>query len=446
MMKLEIKTTRKFFTVLVIVSLATIVFACLRYSTVALEERKINVSTVPQAMKLNRLLYGIDRRRPTTNNANQSARAILQPYVESRTQFGGMHSDTSHANDRQGMGATIKTGSQHIQTLLRRQNTYSSDLTNQVKLRSITRKECELSYNNTSPDFTNPDPVSDFRKYPCVSSLPLFPEDKWSTDGKCVRTYCYTENRSRSTEGCVPLRTRRGTTPICTYPKDKDIWISASLKMHGQWEGDLVSRLANLLASQPDLEFLDLGCNIGTYTLSIAHQGTKVTAVDPMIENLELLSQSLKLGNLQQYVTLIWNAVSNQRMLVTFKADKNNVGGTRIQNAKLPNQTNSQTYMARTITLDDLLPMFKGKRIVIKMDIEETEYNALLGAKRFFDEVDIVVIQMEFMHHKKGSDGLKILEQLSSKGFLPFRSLHRQNPLNLSALQNWPNDVYFMKS
>ena len=488
MMKLVYPIARTLFMVLFIAIATELVFVCFEYYTMTPEQMNANASQMPSAMKISRLFYRIDSHRSANTSAGQpaylyktydetrlqsdgskqepdstsqhvypyvetrlqadgtmqkpaSANQHVYPSAESRLQFAGTSRDNLDLNERQNIVARIETVDKQFHKLQNvRQN--NSDQRNQQLSRYRIGKGCNLDYRNTSLYLTNPDPVSDFRKYPCVSGLPVFPENKWSTDGKCVRTFCYTES-GKSTEGCVPLRTLRGTTPICTYPKDKDIWVSASLQKHGQWEGDLVSNLANLLASQPDLEFLDLGCNIGTYTLSIAHQGTKVTAVDPMIENLELLSQSLKLGNLQQYVTLIWNAVSNQRVLVTFKADKNNVGGTRIQNVK---QTNFQTYMARTITLDDLLPMFSGKRIVIKMDIEESEYNALLGAKRFLDEVDIVVIQMEFAFHKTGPDGLKIVQFLSSRGFYPFRDINGRNHLYSSPFLTWPGDIYFMKS
>ena len=74
---------------------------------------------------------------------------------------------------------------------------------------------------------------------------------------------------------------------------EKDIHISGSIHRDGQWEGSRVKQLADLFIKQSDLEFLDLGCNIGAYTVALAHQGVKVTAVDPMLENLELLSRSL---------------------------------------------------------------------------------------------------------------------------------------------------------
>ena len=307
---------------------------------------------------------------------------------------------------------------------------------------SETLHSCEQVLNNAGNTTVNTVPVEDFRRYPCILGSPLFPADKWSTEGKCVRTFCYSEEKNKTTKNCVPLQTFPGTTPICTYPVEKDIWVSGYIHKTGNWEGDLVQRLADVFVDRPDLEFLDLGCNIGAYTLALAHHGVKVTAVDPMLENLELLSQSLKLGNLQQNVTLIWNAVSDKRQLITLKFATNNVGGTQIQDANLKN---AHGYMARTILLDDLLPLFRGKHIIIKMDIETTEYLALVGGNRFFEEVDVFVIQLEFAAHKTGPHGNKILELLSSKGYSPFRNISIHYPLTPIAINTWPNDIYFIK-
>ena len=310
--------------------------------------------------------------------------------------------------------------------------------------------EQEINDKDHAPVRTGPfesnhtrDPLEDFKRYPCVQGIPMFPARNQSIVGKCVRTFCFSEDRNKTTKNCVPLRTPRGNTTICTYPVSKDIHVSGSIHRNGQWEGGQVKQLADIFITLPDLEFLDLGCNIGTYTLALAHQGVKVTAIDPMLENLELLSQSLKLGNLQENVTLIWNAVSNKRQIITFKDDRNNVGGTQIQDA---NVTNSHDYMARTILLDDLLPLFRGKQVVIKMDIESSEYLALLGGSRFFDEVTVVVLQIEMLLTKSGPHGIKIVDLLSSKGYHPFKDICRQHPLHPKSIKSWPNDIYFSKT
>ena len=288
-------------------------------------------------------------------------------------------------------------------------------------------------------------PFIDYVKYPCVKGVLAFPKKQWAEIGKCVRTINDTDLNIENRKNCVPLQTFKGSTIICTHPIEKDTFVSASVQRDGQWEGTLVFNIARLLQSKPDAEFLDIGCNIGTYTLAMAHQGTKVTAVDPLLTNLELLSKSLKLGHLRENVTLIWNVVSNEHALVALDSPYGNVGGTNIQDISHLSESNTASHFARTITLDDLVPLFKGKRLVIKMDIEGSEYNALLGGNLFFESVDIILVQLEFMMHKVGADGQNIANFLESKGLEPYLDLGKSMPLKSSDVSKWSNDVYFLK-
>lgn len=285
-------------------------------------------------------------------------------------------------------------------------------------------------------------PIYDYRKYPCLDSLPVFSTNKSSTEGYCVRTINFTAEDIRNTENCTDLKISiKRSIPICTHPPDKDFPVSSSIHKTGRWERWLMGSLKRIFMSQKDLELLDIGCNIGVYTLTMARQGTKVTAIDPLIENIKLLSQSVILGNLQTRVTLIWNALSDQHKEITFVKFKDRVGNTQITDP-IPN-VNSD--LARTIMLDDLIPAFKGKRVVLKMDVEESEYNALLGGARFFSEVDVPIIQIE-IEHNKVTTGPMIIDYLESYRFRPFQDITGQIALNPYDLLSWPANVYFIKN
>ena len=293
--------------------------------------------------------------------------------------------------------------------------------------------------------------LDNFLTYPCIKGLPEFPPERWETDGRCVRTVNYTENARKIVPDhkCVDVRTDKGRLmPICVYPAAIDKWVSASILRGKLWESDLINKMTNFInlerQKQPDIEFLDLGSNIGCYSLYIAQEGIHVTAIDPLHENMELISKSIVLGKLQDRIRLIWNAVADHHNTVKFIPDTNNVGGTRITDIN-PIENKAIMDVARAITFDDLLPLFRGKHIAMKMDIEESEYPALLGGETFFQEVDVKVVQMEFQWHKKGKDGPKIVAYFSNKGFLPFKDLQRSIVLNPAQMENWPGDIYFMK-
>ena len=288
-------------------------------------------------------------------------------------------------------------------------------------------------------------PIADFQKYPCVPGVPHFPPSNWSLTGPCVRMFNDTTNQKRLDGKCVPLRTKKGTTPICTYSYNKDIYVSKSLQIDGQWEGDLVDNISKFLLTRPDVEFLDVGCNIGTYTLAVANLGKRVVAIDANTDSLELLYKSLTLGKLHQNVTLIWNAVSDGYSKVTLSKEPGNVGGTGIRKPDLENIAQN-TFLTQTIKLDDLVPLFRGKRIVMKMDIETSEYSALVGGENFFKAVDVLLIQIEIRWHKTASTGPKIVEYLATRHFKPFIDSNRQKPLDGINIKTWPGDIYFIKS
>ena len=327
------------------------------------------------------------------------------------------------------------------------QSEYKLDMTCRRWLRSIEshNKVIPIPFTapsaNTEPHYDasttegNITPLANFVKYPCLPSL-----SKTTTFYKCVRMFNDTTTDLPSKLPCVPLKTLNGTTPICTYDPKNDVYVSKSLRTHGIWEGHLVYKLEAMLRDQPDLLFLDIGCNIGTYTTAMAHLGRTVVAVDALIDNLQLLNKSLVLGNLQKYVTLIWNAVSDTHTTLTFWTPGGNVGATRIVKNKT---TNDPYFLVKTILLDDMIPLFKGKRVAMKMDVEGHEYNALKGGTQFFDLVEVSLIQMEWAFHYK--TGRNIVNFLSTRGFKAFGDIEGKQSLEDGNISNWPPDIYFIK-
>ena len=80
------------------------------------------------------------------------------------------------------------------------------------------------------------------------------------------------------------------------------------------------------------------------------------------------------------------------------------------------------------------------------MDIEGGEHDAILGGKQFFQEAQVLIIQMEWCFHAKNvTAGTEIVRLLSSIGLVPFKDIHMKRPLNAQNVSAWPVDVYFIK-
>jgi hypothetical protein len=105
---------------------------------------------------------------------------------------------------------------------------------------------------------------------------------------------------------------------ICIKPEEEDKYISSSLLYEGMWEGPMVTSVLKVVQEYKDAVFLDLGSNIGVYSLMVAalhwgngnHKPGNVVAVDARSDNLAFIRRSLINSKIpSKAVTLVHNAV-----------------------------------------------------------------------------------------------------------------------------------------
>lgn len=246
---------------------------------------------------------------------------------------------------------------------------------------------------------------------------------------------------------CVSLIGPVPKTPICIYNPKTDVYVSGSIKKYRTWEDHNVKLVVDFLKLNEDVEFLDLGCNIGVYTLTVAKLGRRVVAVDANVANLIFLSRSLVLGGLQDRdVTLLWNAVSDRVEEVGLVPGYRNIGGTGVKTLGKSDIIDEHTEeKIISITLDDLVGFFENRTVFIKMDIEKYEWKALSGAKTFLTRVNVEYILMEWMHHKITSTGRDIIKFLTAHSYRPYNPYRLPLTLRVELKNRWPNDVLWIK-
>ena len=61
------------------------------------------------------------------------------------------------------------------------------------------------------------------------------------------------------------------------------------------------------------MTLIDIGCNLGAFTLAAAMNGFPVLCVEALHQSLERLDESLIDNGLKEYVTLLHNAVVEKR-------------------------------------------------------------------------------------------------------------------------------------
>ena len=207
----------------------------------------------------------------------------------------------------------------------------------------------------------------------------------------------------------------------------------------------------------PDCLVLDVGANIGQYSLFAAKYGCDVVAIEPFQDNILRIHKAANLEKIQNKITLVKNALSNKRNEVKkLNEDKNNIGGQGL----VPNMEakfemdRSNKYLVETILFDDIVPIIpriengKRRQAVLKIDIEGFEPFAFQHASVLFDELDIRVIFMEIlMFHKiyKNQSPLvmHMMNFLQERNYMPMD--FKGNKLSLIKWLEWPPDMWWKK-
>jgi FkbM family methyltransferase len=206
--------------------------------------------------------------------------------------------------------------------------------------------------------------------------------------------------------------------------------ISAQLKKNGLWEPTNVRSFLRLLHEVPDLHVLDIGANIGLYTLLAAKMNRTVLAVEPLHENLNRMHKAAQLEQAQSRIIALINAISNERKELKVSLMDYNIGGSYVAQPDLidPEQRASLTsssVIVNSILMDDLVDVInqhsqqfssisnssssssnKKLKFVIKIDIEGYEPFAIEKSDNLFKQFEIVALFMEIG---------KMLEKLKNK-------------------------------
>lgn len=155
-----------------------------------------------------------------------------------------------------------------------------------------------------------------------------------------------TTNGGESVPGL--MSTSLGDVRVMTYGMT-DQYISRGILLEKDWEGPIRRRMEEIIVNEhdPELGFIDIGCNIGVFALTAAKHGLRVVAVDAYRENLLLMAKSLLLNpGFVQRTTLVHNALSNEYSRVTFKMNLFNIGGSFLLKSSDPKQVSGKIITA----------------------------------------------------------------------------------------------------
>lgn len=146
------------------------------------------------------------------------------------------------------------------------------------------------------------------------------------------------------------------------------------------WEQQEI-RLFKRILKRAD-RFVNVGANVGLYTLIARENGLPVTALEPVFETIQFLMENLELNNLQENVTVIPAAAGQNPGIGT-------IYGLGTASSLLENWGRNPTSLAQkvpVVRLDDVIQKpRKDEQLLILMDVEGFEFQALQGSLELMD-------------------------------------------------------------
>ena len=158
------------------------------------------------------------------------------------------------------------------------------------------------------------------------------------------------------------------------------------LQRRGLWEAGGTAVVTHTLAQTPDALVLDVGANFGWFSTLAAVMGHRVLALEPS-------------RRFQCFATLntLRNNVTSRVALFGHGADRQ-PRELWLREIEMQGEHRAPgSDMVSTIKIDSLLPFVApNARLVVKMDIESFECEALLGATHLLGAADVRLLLMEW--------------------------------------------------
>lgn len=147
--------------------------------------------------------------------------------------------------------------------------------------------------------------------------------------------------------------------------------------------------------------FLDIGANIGIYSIMMARNGLKCHAFEPMPGNYEAMLENFSLNDLGKDILTYNFALGAEDCSSEFIYEKINTGASRLatNRSDYKGPKNSRmTVTIKVLRLDSISPGLaipSGEKVLIKMDAEGMEHLILLGSVEFLKDHRNILLVME---------------------------------------------------
>lgn len=197
-------------------------------------------------------------------------------------------------------------------------------------------------------------------------------------------------------------------------PPSKTDGIFKSLRQKKTWEPRVTKGMLYEFNEKKIDTFIDIGANIGYYTLLLANKNIKTYSFEPNLENYNILTKNLKINNFnncQHYNLGLSDSIGELEFY--YRKEKSGHGSF---NKKIVKQQNLNLCKIIKVNKIDNIDI-QGKNIMVKMDIEGYELNAIMGMLQLLDSKKIKVFCIEISRKFYGNDVEKEIINLLKKYF-----------------------------
>jgi FkbM family methyltransferase len=227
--------------------------------------------------------------------------------------------------------------------------------------------------------------------------------------------------------------------------------VGRTIYKHGTYEPEITHFLLSHLAFQPDDLIIDIGANIGWYTIMLAtcFPHTQLLAFEPDNFNYSLLQGNIKRNHINNVITYQKALAEETGTKTLYQYKSANLG----RHSLLPIYEGN-TLTIDAIRLDQLIENGKiNPELVkfIKIDIEGYEYFALSGAKTLLQQTPLILSEFSPDYMRKAKiPPQQYLDLMYQYNYQPY-GLHQNalRPLDEAQLQAETNtvmDIFWQKN
>lgn len=194
---------------------------------------------------------------------------------------------------------------------------------------------------------------------------------------------------------------------IHVYPEAQGDYISNVLRTCGFWEPYGTEVMLELFRHFPSVPFVDIGANLGWYSLVAASYGVRTLAFEPVPANRDLLIQSINRSGYKDLVEVMPIALGEEETNIDINIVPGNMGACHRGDVGI------SAYVTRRVNVCvkrfDEVYTHPGS-FLVKMDVETMEIEVLRGMGQTLNRAQAVLIEISWKW-------LVVVEIMESFGF-----------------------------